>query len=478
MTADVVVIGAGFAGLSAAVRLSDAGFRVIVIEAAPRLGGRASTFADPATGERVDNGQHVLFGCYRETYDFLRRLGTDRYAPLDRGLHVSFADLNGRLSALSCPPLPSPWHLAAGVLMWNGIPLRDRLTVLRLAPALMRLRTFARASVPPSASSSAPSSVSAWLRAHGQSERLCQSLWDPLAIAALNQSPDVADAAPFIRVLARVFGPRPEDSAIGVPIVPLEELYAQPAARAIEASGGAVMTKHAARVVLDRDGAVAAVRAGGRTIATRAVVSAVPWHALSKIWEAGCPATLARVCADATAMASSPIVTVNLWFDRPIMRDKFVGVIGGAMHWAFDKSAIFGVAAGHVSVVSSGADALTNLENAQIVDIARADLARALPETRDACVRRAIVVRERRATFSLEAGEPARPSIETPISGFVLAGDWVNTGLPATIESAVQSGHAAAEVVKRGVASELPPPPGSQAAPNSRRRAASAGGQP
>jgi squalene-associated FAD-dependent desaturase len=464
MTADVVVIGAGFAGLSAAVRLSDAGFRVIVIEAAPRLGGRASTFADPATGERVDNGQHVLFGCYRETYDFLRRLGTDRCAPLDRGLHVSFADLNGRLSTLSCPPLPSPWHLAAGVQMWNGIPLRDRLTVLRLAPALMRLRkvgpSSAPSSAPPSAPSSAPSSappsVSAWLRAHGQSDRLRQSLWDPLAIAALNQSPDVADAAPFLCVLARVFGPRPEDSAIGVPIVPLEDLYAQPAARAIEASGGVVMTKHAARVVLDRDGAVAAVRAGDRTIATRAVVSAVPWHALSKIWEAGCPAALAGACADATAMASSPIVTVNLWFDRPIMRDRFVGIIGGAMHWAFDKSAIFGADAGHVSVVSSGAEALTNLENAEIIEIALADLTRALPDLHATHLRRAVVVRERRATFSLAAGQPARPSIETPISGFVLAGDWVNTGLPATIESAVQSGHAAAEVVRRGVAPRLP----------------------
>jgi squalene-associated FAD-dependent desaturase len=441
MTADVVVIGGGFAGLSAAVRLSDAGCRVVVIEAAPRLGGRASTFTDNATGERVDNGQHVLFGCYRETYDFLRRLGTDRYAPLDRGLQVSFADLHGRLSTLSCPRLPSPLHLAAGVLLWNGIPLRDRLSVLRLAPTLMRLRRNDREL------GANTSSVTAWLRAHGQSDRLCQSLWDPLAIAALNQSPDVANAAPFLRVLARVFGPRPEDSAIGVPIVPLEELYAQPAAKAIEASGGVVITKQAARVVLDGDDAVVAVRAGDLTIATRAVVSAVPWHAVSKIWEAGCPPALAKVCADASAMASSPIVTVNLWFDRPIMQGRFVGIIGGAIHWAFDKSAIFGVAAGHVSVVSSGAEALTNLENAEIVEIALADLTRALPDLHGAHLRRAVVVRERRATFSLAAGQPARPSIDTPVPGFVLAGDWVNTGLPSTIESAVQSGHAAAEAV-------------------------------
>jgi squalene-associated FAD-dependent desaturase len=444
--------------LSAAVRLADAGLRVVVVEAAPRLGGRATSFADPATGERVDNGQHVLFGCYRSAYAFLKRLGTDHLAPLDRALTVTMAGPDGLARTLTCPRLPAPWHLLAGVLGWDALPLRDRLSVLRLVPALRTAKAEALRRMEPRTSrrmeprtfrSGESTTVSAWLRAHGQSPALCRWLWDPLAIAALNQDPAVAAAGPFRRVLADLFGPGAVDSAIGLPIVPLDELYARPAAELIEARGGAVLTKAAGRIVLDSDGRIASVRAGTASIATRQVVSAVPWHALAQIWVGDAPAPVRDICATAGRMAASPIVTVNLWFDRPVMRHRFVGLIGGPMHWAFDKRAMFGSAAGHISVVSSGASELADVENDGIERAAVAALGRAMPVCRTARLVRALVVRERRATFSLAPGEPPRPSTGTPLPGFFLAGDWVDTGLPATIESAVQSGHAAADAALR-----------------------------
>ena len=132
LAADVVVIGAGFAGLAAATKLANAGRRVVVFEEAPRLGGRASAFTDRETGERVDNGQHVLFGCYRDTYEFLGRIGTASLAPLQERLSLVVADRDGASFELSCPPLPPPWHLVAGVLGWRAIPLRDRLTAGRI----------------------------------------------------------------------------------------------------------------------------------------------------------------------------------------------------------------------------------------------------------------------------------------------------------------------------------------------------------
>lgn len=437
MSAPVVVIGAGFAGLSAAVHLADAGRRVVVLESSPRLGGRASTFADPATGERVDNGQHVLFGCYRETYAFLKRLGMDGQAPLDRRLDVTIVGSDGRPHRLSCPSLPSPWHLVAGILKWQAIPFGDRLTARKLAPVFR-----GRVDEP-----SPDQTVSTWLLAHGQSPLLCKWLWDPLAVAALNQSPDVAAAAPFVRVLRELFGPGVNDSAIGVPAVPLDELYAIPAARFIEARGGVVLTKSPARVVVDTAGRISAVRAGTTTFETSTVVSAVPWHAFSQIWDAGVPAVLSDLAARAAALGASPIVTVNLWFDRPVMSQRFVGFVDGAMHWAFDKSAIFGGTAGHVSIVSSGAADLAALENSAVVALAMRDLTRALPAVAGSRLLRSIVVREHRATFSLAPGGPARPGITTPLPGVFLAGDWIDTGLPGTIESAVQSGHAAARAV-------------------------------
>ena len=447
VAADAVVIGAGFAGLSAAARLASVGRRVVVVEEAPRLGGRASAFTDRETGERVDNGQHVLFGCYRETYQFLELIGSAKLAPLQPRLSMVVADTDGRAFTLTCPSLSPPWHLVAGVLGWAAMPVRDRLSAARMGFFVRQAQR--RGAVEAASHVSSTQTVSEWLIKHRQSPRLRQWLWEPLAIAALNQSPDTASAAPFARVLAELFGPRAEDAAIGLPCVPLDELYAEPAVRFIEAHGGRVYRKAPARVVVDDDGRVTGVRAGDRSIAAPVVISSVPWHAFARIWDNGVPPALAPVAADAARMRHSPIVTVNLWLANATMPAPFVGLVNGPMHWVFDKSAIFGEQAGHLSAVASGADDLAALDNSAITGQALQHLRSALPGLRESTLQRSVVIREQRATFSLEPGSPSRPPTRTALDGFYLAGDWTDTGLPATIEGAVLSGHRAADEVLR-----------------------------
>jgi zeta-carotene desaturase len=446
LTSDVIVIGAGCAGLAAAVRLADAGLRVVVVEEAPRLGGRATSFTDRETGERVDNGQHVLFGCYRDTYAMLATLGTQNLAPLAPRLRVGLAGADGRRSELSCPAWPPPWHLAAGVLRWRALPLVDRLSVLRLASMLGAVRRDGAEAV--AARVPAGQTVSDWLSANRQSPALCAWLWHPLAVAALNQSPDTAAAAPFVRVIGELFGPRVEDSAIGLPRVPLDALYAEPARVFLEARGGAVLMSASARVTTSAAGATMEVRAGTTSITAPVVVSAVPWHAFGRIWDGGIPPMLAGIATHAAAMQSSPILTVNLWFDGPVdLGGSFVGLVGGPLHWVFDKSALYGDRTGHLSAVSSGATELTGLENAEVTRRAVARLTTAVPALAGRRLRRSLVVREHRATFSLAPGGPPRPPCRTPLANFYLAGDWTDTGLPATIEGAVRSGHVAASLV-------------------------------
>jgi squalene-associated FAD-dependent desaturase len=445
----IVVIGAGFAGLTTAVALVDAGCRVTVFDRAPRGGGRASVFVDRESGERIDNGQHVLFGCYRHTYEFLRRIGSANCAPLQPQLSLSMVSPAGVVHRLTCPAMTPPFHLMAGVLRWSALSWRDRLSTLRMAGVIRGARAHGAAAVAGAVAEQA--TVEAWLDQMRQTRGIRDWLWHPLAFAALNQAPGTAAARPFVRVIGELFGPRPEDAAVGLANVPLDELYVTPAVRAIEAQGSIVRLKTEARVIVGDHGVVIGVRTPAGIVQANAVVSAVPWFALADVLPDPVPEPLGAILRHAAALDSSPIVTVNLWLDGPVLPAPFLGFVDGPMHWAFDRRAIVGTSPYHVSMVASGAADLVRSSNDETTAAAVAQLARVLPGMRERRVLRSLVVREQRATFSLAPGGPPRPGPATGLPGFVLAGDWTDTGLPATIEGAVWSGRRAAEVVLRGL---------------------------
>ena len=443
---DAIVIGGGVAGLASACALADSGARVVVVEARPSLGGRASSYTDPVTREAVDNGQHILMGCYRESFAFLRRIGAASLVRVQPSLEVPSIDANGTYSVLACPQLPSPWHLLGGVMEWQALAWRDRLSVFRLGPVI---RTEQRRLAGRSAriAASPGETVENWLIRNGQSQRLRDMLWEPLALAALNQPPREAGAAAFVRILAEMFGAEPEAASIAFPAVSLEAMYAGPARRYVEARGGHVRTRALARVLVEHCRAAGVRLRGGEEIRAASVVSAVPWFALGSLFDA-VPAELAGIVSAALRMGSYPIVTVNLWLDRQVLPAPFVGLPGRSMQWVFDRGAMTNGAASHLSLVSSGAAGTVGQKNDALVALALRELRDALPACRVARVLRATVVRERRATFSLAPGQPARPSTTTPMAGFYLAGDWTDTGLPGTIESAAASGHLAAAAVR------------------------------
>ena len=450
-TKEVVVIGAGFAGLSAAAALAAEGFRVRVLEARGRLGGRASAHLDKASGEWIDNGQHVLAGCYYETFAFLDRIGASRNVFVQPSLDVPFIDEQGKASRLRCPQWPSPWHLIGGVFRWSGIGWSDRIAlgrVLRAAQAMRRAQTRGRASA--ERERAAGETVDQWLARHGQPARLRTLFWEPLAVAALNQDVRTAGAESFVRVLIEMFGPDPRGASLAFPVVPLDRLFAEPAKAYIEARGGEVRMHSLARVIVE-EGRVAAVEVRGERTPVSRVIAAVPWFDVPQLVR-GADRELSSLIATVAAMRTSPIVTVNVWFDRPVLDTPFVGLPGRVMQWVFDKSAIWGEEASssriaHLSLVSSGAEAVVRASNEELIALAEKELRESLPRARDARMLRATVVREAQATFSLALDQPARPGAVTPVKGLWLAGDWVDTGLPATIESAVVSGHRAARAV-------------------------------
>jgi zeta-carotene desaturase len=313
-------------------------------------------------------------------------------------------------------------------MTWDALTWSDRLAAVRIG------RTF---------TVRGQETVRAWLIRHHQTSRLIEVLWQPLAVASLNESIDVAAAAPFARVLTEMLSGRARDAAIAMPAKPLDEMYALPARDYIEGRGGEVRTSTPASIVCNGDGTGARVMVRDRTLPAPTVICAVPWWALPETF-VNAPRSFAPVLEAAAGTAASPIVTVNLWFDRVVTDHVLVGLPGRAMQWVFDKRRAFGERASHLSLVSSGADSLVAQPNDQLIQAAMREVVDALPAARNAVLKRAVVVRERRATFSVAPGQPLRPSIHTPLQGVLLASDWIDTGLPATIESAVRSGHMAA----------------------------------
>ncbi len=443
------MIGAGVAGLRTAVTAAARGAHVLVVEAKAVLGGRATAYGDPQTGERVDNGQHVLLGCYDETFAFLRQVGTEDRVQVQSSMDVAFVDREGTRSRLRLPPLPAPLNLLGGLFEWDALGWRDRLAALKLAgpirTAQAQLEARRSQQQVSKIAASPGETVEEWLIANGQTARLREMLWEPLALAALNQSIREAAAPPFASVLARMFGGGARDAALALPICPLDELYAEPSRRVIEHHGGDVRIGSVARVHLS-DGRVSHVEIRGEQVRAGAVVAAVPWYALPDLFT-GDRAPVEDLCAAAAGTNASPIASVNLWLDRRVLSTPFLGLPGRAMQWVFDKSQMFESATSHLTLVSSGAGEVMAIPNDELIALALRELRDALPDVRAAKVTRASVVRERRATFSLAPGQPARPGTRTNVHGLFLAGDWIETGLPATIEGAAISGRLAAEAI-------------------------------
>jgi len=443
MPFDVLIIGGGFAGLAAGVALAEAGKRVCLFEQRPYLGGRARSFRDPTTGSVVDNGQHLFMGCYHSTIRFLKTLGTLERVHFQPRLAVPFLDRDGRLTRLDCPDLPSPWHLLLGVLRSGSFSFQQKLEVLRLGKDL---RTAGQHSSP-----AAGESVTAWLGRRGQSEGLQRNFWDLLCIAAMNEDPRIASAQLFERVLRLALFSSPADSRLGIARVGLSECYTAAAAAYIEARGGCVQTGRGVKQLLIAEGACRGVDLGaGEKLEGVPVISAVPWQQLAVVL----PSDLLRTepfFAAALALHPAPIISINLWFDAPITDLEFAGLRGTTIQWLFDKSRILGASDHYVSLVLSGAHEHVKRSKEELLAIALRDLSELLPAVRKAKLLHSLVIKERFATFSPSPeAEPLRPPARTPVPGLFLAGDWTATGLPATIEGAVQSGYTAARELLQG----------------------------
>lgn len=442
----VAIAGGGLAGLAAACALSDLGFRVTLFEKRPFLGGRASSFEHPGTGEVVDNCQHVLFRVCTNLVEFYERIGVaNQIRWYDQ---MTFIEPGGRISTLKSSFLPAPLHTAPSFLQFPFLSAADKLAIGRaLVPLTLTMQE------------DTGRSFQEWLDRHGQTRNAIERFWKAILISALSEDLDrisVSAAAQVVRESMKSPGAR----QMGVPALPLTELY-NAAGEYVRARDG-VLHFRCPVDGFSAQGAQVQVRAreGGETFDY--LVLALTFDALDRVLP-DCPES-APLREKISHFENSPITGIHLWFDRQISDLDHAVLLDRTIQWMFHKSRLQPIrtqstngnsSGSYIELVVSSSKSLIDKSRSEIVELALAEVREFFPAARSANLVKSTVIKEVNATYSPAPGiDPHRPSSTTDWQRVFLAGDWTATGWPATMEGAVRSGYRAAEAVAQAAGIE------------------------
>jgi zeta-carotene desaturase len=432
----VAIAGGGLAGLAAGCALADAGFRVSLFERRPYLGGRASSYQHPGTGEVVDNCQHVLLGCCTNLLDFYRRAGVqDKIRWYEK---LTFLEPGGRASEIAPSPLPAPLHTAPSFLRAHCLNLGDKLAISRAMMALA-----------PAAPVDRGETFLDWLKRHGQTEQAIERFWKTILVSALNEDLDRVSVPYAAQVVRESFLKSAAAGRMGIPTVPLTELYTT-AGEYIRACGGEIHLR--AGVEAFRAEESVAVTANGQEQKFDYFVLAVSFDVLGRML----PDTpsAAPLAAALAKFSTSPITGIHLWFDRQISELDHAVLLDRTIQWMFHKSRIVAGrengGGSYIELVVSCSRSLVEKSKGEIVEMAVNETREFFPGARDAKLLKSTVIKEVHATYSAQPGiDEYRPKPESVWPRVFLAGDWTATGWPATMEGAVRSGYLAAEALVR-----------------------------
>lgn len=441
---EVAVVGGGLAGLSAACALADAGYRVHLIERRPYVGGRASSYEHPGTGEVVDNCQHVLLGCCTNLIAFYKQLGVaDQIRWFNR---ITFIEPGGRQSVLRPGSLPAPLHNALAFLQSSALSMTDKVAISRGMLSFLQ-------GVP----ADGEETFASWLVRHGQTRRAIDRFWNPVLVSALNEDLDRVSVHYAAMVFRTSFMQSEQAGWMGVPTIPLSELYSH-AVGFIEAHGGQVtLRKSVDSFAYDEQSRRWRIGFEGGNIDADAVVLAVPFESMQKLYPLLPPAASnsESLLDQLGHFQHSPITGIHLWFDREITDLDHAVLLDTTIQWMYNKTRLqpqrrSEVAGSYLELVVSSSKMLVPMSRQEIIDLALRELTEFFPLVREAKLVKAAVVKEVRATFSVTPGLDAyRPGPVTAWPGVFLAGDWTATGWPSTMEGAVRSGNLAAEALTK-----------------------------
>ena len=419
-----LVLGGGFAGLTSAVYLSKAGYKIELIEASPKLGGRAYSFTDPETNTIIDNGQHILMGCYRETLKFFKLINATHNLEFQKRLKVSFIKEGFKLFLLETKGIFYPFNLICGILNYS---------VLRFAERLRIISLFLKLSLIP-AKDLKNLTVYEWLEQEKQTESIRKAFWEILCVGSLNTSISKASAATFVDILKKIFLRGNKSATIILPARGLSETYCINAQKFIKQNNGIISFSEKVESLQFDSGGLVKIKTSKRIIEEfDFVISALPLFAFEKVVKD------VKAFADINLKYSS-ILSFHIWLKENRLNRDFYGLINSKVHWIFNHGS-------HITLVISDANDLMELSKEELIEIAGIELKKFVDIPRDDIISFKII-KEKRATFIPSNDiKGQRPPSVTKYSNFYLAGVWIETGLPSTIESAVKSGRIAADLI-------------------------------
>ncbi len=422
--AEVIVIGGGLAGLAAAAALGGAGHRVRLFESRPFLGGRATSYT--AGSETIDNCQHILLRCCVNLLDFYRRLGVSqdiKFYP-----EYVFIEPGGRRSVMRAGMLPAPLHFTESFFRLKFLNFSEKLAVARGLLAIRR--EHSRGDLD-------QITMQQWLVEHRQPPRAIERFWRQVLVSAISEEPERIAAVHGFQVFRLAFLATSNAYEMGVPSVPLAELYRPEAWQKI---GNVEMNlRTPVERILRKDGEVKSIQAAGEEHCADYFISALPFERLSGI----------DLDIDVAGFTHAPITGIHLWFDRPVIDLPQATLLDRTIQWIFNKSG-----GRYVQLVVSASHTLVQMPRAEVIELALRELAEFFPVVREAKLEKAHVVKEVRAVLSPQPGlESRRPPARTAIRNLFLAGDWTRNGWPAIMEGAVRSGYLAAEALTEAAGS-------------------------
>ncbi len=436
----VAIAGGGLAGLAAACALADSGFRVTLFERRPYLGGRASSYEHPGTGEVVDNCQHVLFRVCTNLVEFYRRIGAeDKIRWFDE---MTFIEPGGRTSVMRASPLPAPLHTAPSFLNFPFLNVKDKFAISRAIAALTLVPQ-----------PDTGQSFQHWLERHAQTENAIQRFWKPILISALSEDLDLISISAAAQVV-RESMKSPAARHMGVPAIPLTDLYNR-AGDYIRARGGEIRFRSSLETFSPEASRVR-IRVADADNAFDYLILALPFDTLERVLPQSPEAAPLR---DQLAhFEACPITGIHLWFDRQITDLDHAVLLDRTVQWMFHKSRLLATrgaasaesSGSYIELVVSASKSLIDKSRTEIVDLALKEVREFFPVARAANLVKSTVIKEVHATYSPRPGIDAyRPQQSTAWPRVFLAGDWTATGWPATMEGAVRSGYLAAEALTR-----------------------------